>query len=226
MKKLLLWDIDGTLLKSGDASRRALEYAIKRIFSIEASLGDIDFSGRTDLTIFRRLFSKYELENNKENLQGLSELYFQQLTVELPKGDGVVCPGVPEVLEIAHQRDDLVQGLLTGNFERSAQAKLEHFKLWQYFEFGAFGEESYDRNDLGPKALERAQHACRHTFPSEHIFVIGDTLHDIACGKALRANTIGVATGWTKAEDLAVHNPTALLTDLSDAVPFFQIFDN
>ena len=62
--------------------------------------------------------------------------------------------------------------------------------------------------------------------PSTHIFVIGDTLHDIACGKALRANTIGVATGWTKAEDLAVHNPTALLTDLSDAVPFFQIFDN
>ncbi len=226
MKKLLLWDIDGTLLKSGGASRRALEYAIKKIFSIEASLDDIDFSGRTDLTIFRQFFSKYELENNKENLQGMSELYFQQLTVELPKGDGVVCPGVHEVLEIAHQRDDLVQGLLTGNFERSAQAKLEHFKLWQYFEFGAFGEESYDRNDLGPKALERAQDACRYTFPSEHIFVIGDTLHDIACGKALRANTIGVATGWTKAEDLAVHNPTALLTDLSDAVTFFQIFDN
>jgi len=226
MKKLLLWDIDGTLLKSGDASRRALEYAIKRIFSIEASLDDIDFSGRTDLAIFRQFFSKYELENNKENLQRLSGLYFQQLTVELPKGDGVVCPGVPEVLEITHQRDDLVQGLLTGNFERSAQAKLEHFKLWQYFEFGAFGEESYDRNDLGPKALERAQAACRYTFPSEHIFVIGDTLHDIACGKALRANTIGVATGWTKAEDLAVYNPTALLTDLSDAVPFFQVFDN
>jgi phosphoglycolate phosphatase-like HAD superfamily hydrolase len=226
MKKLLLWDIDGTLLISGGASRRALEYSINRIFSIEASLDDIDFSGRTDLSIFRQFFSKYELENNKENLQGLSELYFQQLTVELPKGEGMLCPGVLEVLEIVHQRDDLVQGLLTGNFERSAQAKLEHFNLWHYFEFGAFGEESYDRNDLGPKALERAHDTCRYTFPSDHIFVIGDTLHDIACGKALSANTIGVATGWTKVEDLAVHNPTHLFKDLSDASSFFQIFDN
>ncbi len=226
MKKLLLWDIDGTLLKSGGASRRALEYAINSIFSIEASLDDIDFSGRTDLNILRQFFSKYELEHTKENLQGLSELYFQQLPVELPKGEGMVCPGIPEVLEIAHQRDDLVQGLLTGNFERNAQAKLEHFNLWHYFEFGAYGEESYDRNDLGPKALERAHDICRYTFPSDQIFVIGDTSHDIACGKALRANTIGVATGWTNVEDLAAHNPTAVLTDLSDAVAFFRIFDN
>ena len=63
-------------------------------------------------------------------------------------------------------------------------------------------------------------------FPSEDIFVIGDTLHDITCGRALKANTIGVATGWTKAEDLAVHKPTALFTDLSDIISFLKIFDN
>ena len=68
MKKLILWDIDGTLLKSGGASRRALEYSINRIFSIEVTLDDIDFNGRTDLSIFKQFFIKYDLDNNKENI--------------------------------------------------------------------------------------------------------------------------------------------------------------
>ena len=226
MKKLILWDIDGTLLKSGGASRRALEYSINRIFSIEVTLDDIDFNGRTDLSIFKQFFIKYDLDNNKENILRLSELYFRRLIVELTKSEGTLCPGIPEILEIIHNRNDLVQGLLTGNFERSAQIKLEYFNLWHYFIFGAFGEESHNRNNLGPKALERAHKTCSYMFPSEDIFVIGDTLHDITCGRALKANTIGVATGWTKAEDLAVHKPTALFTDLSDIISFLKIFDN
>ena len=99
MKKLIRWDIDGTLLKSGGASRRALEYSINRIFSIEVTLDDIDFNGRTDLSIFKQFFIKYDLDNNKENILRLSELYFRRLIVELTKSEGTLCPGIPEILE-------------------------------------------------------------------------------------------------------------------------------
>ena len=226
MKKLLLWDIDGTLLNSDGAGRRAMESAINMTFSIDASLETIDFNGRTDQNILSQFFNKFELADSEESRLELCDLYYEQLLIEIPQGEGMILPGVIEVVETVHRRDDLNQGLLTGNFERGAQVKLEHFNLWHYFEFGAFGEESEDRNELGPRALERAKVSSGYNYSPEQVYVIGDTAHDIACGKALGANTIGVATGWTKADDLAVHNPTALFTDLSGVEEFFQILDN
>ncbi len=226
MKKLLLWDIDGTLLNSGGAGRRAMESAINKTFSIDVSLETIDFNGRTDQNILSQFFNKFEFADSEESRLELCDLYYEQLLIEIPQGEGMILPGVIEVVETVHRRDDLNQGLLTGNFERGAQVKLEHFNLWHYFEFGAFGEESEDRNELGPRALERAKVSSGYNYSPEQVYVIGDTAHDIACGKALGANTIGVATGWTKADDLAVHNPTALFTDLSGVEEFFQILDN
>ena len=226
MKKLLLWDIDGTLLNSGGAGRRAMESAINKKFSIEASLETIDFNGRTDQNILSQFFNQYEIEESEESRLELCDLYYQQLSIEIPRGEGMILPGILEVVESVDKRDDLDQGLLTGNFERGAQVKLEHFNLWHYFKFGAFGEESEDRNDLGPKALERAKVSSGYNYSPEQVFVIGDTAHDIACGKALGANTIGVATGWTKADDLAIHNPTALFADFTEVEKFFQILDH
>lgn len=225
MKKLLLWDIDGTLVNSGGAGRKAMEIAINKLFSIEASLEAIDFNGRTDQNIFNQFFNQFGLKDSEDRRLELCELYCQQLLIEIPRSVGLILPGINEVVETVHARAELDQGLLTGNFERGAQVKLEHFNLWRYFKFGAFGEESEDRNDLGPRALERAKLFSGYDYSTEQVYVIGDTVHDIACGKALGAKTIGIATGWTEIDDLAAYKPTALFTDLSEVDKFFQSLD-
>jgi phosphoglycolate phosphatase-like HAD superfamily hydrolase len=112
-------------------------------------------------------------------------------------------------------RTHLVLALLTGNVSRGAQLKLEHYGVWHFFEFGAFADDHHDRNQLGPFAQARAKEKHGREFSATEIDVIGDTPRDIACGKALGARTIAVATGRWKRDELAEHQPDFLIDDLS-----------
>jgi phosphoglycolate phosphatase len=225
VKTLLLWDIDGTLITSGGAGVRALRPPLLEFFGVTATLDDIDFAGRTDRHIFRQIFVRYGIPDTDENFNRYLDGYLANLSRELANPSAYILPGVSALLQAAAARADITQALLTGNVQRGARTKLSHHGLWDFFPFGAFADDSEHRNDLGPHALRRAREHTGVEFSPDHVWVIGDTPHDIACGRVIGARTIGVATGSHSPETLAAHNPTAVFSDLSDTAAFWRLID-
>ncbi len=226
VEKLILWDIDGTLIKSHGAGVRAMEKALTKRFGMKVDLSVIDWAGRTDSWITGEVFRHVGLPDTPQNSHDYLEAYLEQLPRELASGQpGVVLPGVLELLETLHRRTDVAQGLLTGNLRRGAELKLTHHRVWHYFEFGAFADDSPRRNDLGPHALRRAKERHAVEFVSDRTFIIGDTPHDIECGKVIGARTIAVATGTFSFDELAAHRPTAVFKDFSDTAAFLRVID-
>ena len=224
---LLLWDIDGTLLASGGAGMRALERAVTAVFQLPfaADLSDIDWAGRTDRWIAAKIFEKYGIDHTQPNVDAFLDAYISRLPAELAQSTHVL-PGILEILTTADSHPRFAQGLLTGNLQRGAATKLGHFDLWRFFPFGAFADDSPLRNDLGPHALRRASRHSGHDFDPDRVWIIGDTPHDIECGKVIGARTLAVATGHHSHEQLAHHEPDALLTDLSSASAFWACVES
>lgn len=215
-RRLLLWDIDGTLISTGAAGHRAIEMATAQRFGGTGDLDGVEIAGRTDTGIAHQILAKYGEPITEENMRTFLDLYLELLAQELPRSRGHVLPGVLELLQRADSRPDTVLGLLTGNLRRGAQLKLEHYQLWTFFAFGAFADDHHDRNELGSFALTRAQEGTGEKFPPSQVDVIGDTGHDIACGKAFGARTIAIATGSWPGERLAEYAPDFLFDDLSN----------
>ncbi|MFO1448614.1 MAG: HAD family hydrolase [Opitutaceae bacterium] len=222
---LLLWDIDGTLLTSSGAGMRALGAALQSTFAINGSLDDIDFAGRTDPLIIRQIFTKFGLAEEEATLNRYFDNYLAALPGELHRGTARVLPGVRERLAEAEARPHVTQGLLTGNRRQGAQVKLEHHGLWNHFPFGAFADDHELRNELGPHALRRAQAHRGYSFSLSRTWIIGDTPHDIACGRAIGARTLAVGTGHCDPDILRSHRPDGYLADLSDADAFWHLVD-
>ena len=215
-KRLLLWDIDSTLINSARAGMISLERVVAARYGVEDDLHDIEIAGRTDAHIARSILAKYGVAPTDENVRAFLDEYLAGLEELLPQTNGRVLPGVAEILERMHGREDRVLALLTGNLQRGAELKLRRYRLWEYFEFGAFADDHHDRNQLGPFARTRACERHKFDFPPQAIDVIGDTAHDIACGKAIGARTIAVATGSSTREQLAAQAPDFVFNDLSD----------
>ena len=220
---LLLWDIDGTLLASGGAGMLALQTGLRSALGIDGSLADIDFAGRTDRWIVRRIFEKFAVSHTEENFHRLIAGYLAALPAALQNPHARVLPGARALLAAAAARADVAQGLLTGNLERGARVKLGHHGLWDYFPFGGFADDAELRNDISPHALRRAQEHTRATFAPTRVWVIGDTPHDIACARVIGARAIAVATGSHSREQRAAHAPDAVLDDLADADAFWKL---
>ena len=215
-KRLLLFDIDGTLIHSGGAGIEALKRALKERFEIEDDLHDIEFAGMTDSGIVMSILKKHKIPATAENIAAFLDSYVHCLSSELPRRKGKLLPGVLPLLEKLKTRKHVVLGLLTGNLSRGAHLKLDHYGVWHFFEFGAFADDHHDRNELGAFAQARAKEKHGVEFSADEIDVIGDTPRDIACGKALGARTIAVATGTWSREKLAKHKPDFLIDDFSD----------
>jgi phosphoglycolate phosphatase len=211
--RLLLWDIDGTLISTGAAGHRAIELATTQRFG--GNLDGVEIAGRTDSGIAHQILEKYGEPLTEENVTTFLDLYLELLAQELPRSQGEVMPGVLPLLHRLERQPDTALGLLTGNLKRGAQLKLEHYRLWHFFAFGAFADDHHDRNELGAFALERAHAGAGRAFLPAQVDIIGDTGHDIACGKACGARTIAVATGSWPRERLAEYAPDFLFDDLS-----------
>ena len=215
-KRLLLFDIDGTLIHSGGAGVQALISAFRERFGITDDLRGIEIAGMTDSGIVASILKKYNIPATTENVSAFLDSYVHFLSLELPRREGKLLPGVLELLEKLKSRRHAVLALLTGNVSRGAQLKLEHYGVWHFFEFGAFADDHQDRNRLGSFARARARERHGREFSASQIDVIGDTPRDIACGKAIGARTIAVATGKWSRQQLAEHQPDFLIDDLSD----------
>jgi phosphoglycolate phosphatase-like HAD superfamily hydrolase len=145
------------------------------------------------------------------------------LPTTLPMVKPHIKPGIPAALEAVRAQPEIHQALLTGNLREGARLKLSYLGLWDYFEFGAFADDSSIRDELGPFALARAKEKLGIEFPPERVYIIGDTPHDIACGKAIGAKTIAVATGAFSVAELSALNPTHTFKDLADTEGLMKV---
>lgn len=215
MPKLLLWDIDGTIISSGGCGEASLRLAVREIFGTEDDLRDIEIAGRTDTRIARQLLRKYGRPETDEGIAEIVNCYLRILPILLPQKVGRLLPGVGEVLAALAPREDVVLALLTGNVVAGARHKLSHYGVWHYFAFGAYADDHHERNELGPIAMKRAREL-GHDFAPQDVWVIGDTPHDIACARAFEAKVLAVATGNFNSTALAEFKPDALFEDMMD----------
>ena len=215
-KKLLLFDIDGTLITSGGAGENALRLGIMDRFGIDDDLRGIEIAGRTDSGIARQFFAKHSLPDTPGNTTSFFEGYLTHLPRMLSEKDGRLLPGIVPLLDALTTRDDVILALLTGNLERGAKLKLTHYGVWDYFEFGAYADDHHDRNQLGHFARTRAKERHGVEFPPENIYILGDTPHDITCARAIGAKAVAIATGQFTRAQLAGHAPDFLFDDLGN----------
>jgi phosphoglycolate phosphatase len=215
-RRLILWDIDSTLVNTGSAGLHALVRATVERFGGGGDLSGVEIAGRTDTGIARQILEKYAEPVTQENIDSFLDRYVALLPEELPKRNGRVLPGVRELLEDLAAQPNKTVGLLTGNLERGARLKLGYYDLWHFFTFGAFADDHHDRNALGPCAVDRAVTHTGFQFHPRQVDVVGDTGHDVSCGKAFGARTIAVATGSWSRERLAECQPDFLFDDLAN----------
>jgi phosphoglycolate phosphatase len=216
--KLVLFDIDGTLLTDRGASREAFSDALHAIYGYDGDLSRYDFSGRTDPQITHMVlkdagFAEDEVE---AQLPRLWERYLAGLARNATPERVRVMPGIRELVAALHEHDDVALALLTGNIERGARLKLGGASLNDYFAFGAFGSDSADRTKLPPIAIRRASEHLGMHFEGSDVVIIGDSIYDVRCGVPYDATTIAVASGKTPADVLRAENPRHFFEDASD----------
>ena len=218
--RLVLFDIDGTLLSAGGSGRRAINAAFEEFFGWSAP-ADYWFDGKTDRQIVRELMRSrgHDDAGIDDQMDALLSRYLHHLAGALVEPDHPprLYPGVTALLETLEARDDVVVGLLTGNVQPGAHAKLSAVGLDPArFVIGAFGSDHERRPELPHVAQRRARESLGLDVDGPAIVVIGDTPDDIACGRAIGATAIAVATGRFSETELEAHSPAAVFRDLAE----------
>jgi phosphoglycolate phosphatase-like HAD superfamily hydrolase len=221
---ILLFDIDGTLVRTGGAGKHAMESALKAAFGVREIRDTVSYAGRTDRAIARDLLTAHGIDPTPANQDRLRDTYLAHLPASLQTHGGVVCPGVNELLAELRPRAGVVLGLLTGNIRRGASHKLGHFGLWDFFACGGFGDEHYDRDDVARTAVAEVRAHLGREFAAEDVWVIGDTPLDVQCARAVGAKAVAVATGWHPIEELASHAADFTLADLSNPEELLRVW--
>ena len=224
---VLFWDIDGTLLTTGRAGLIAWEDACRAITGQSLDFQTLKTDGLTDHQVAIRIMEVAGYPADEGSLRRMVDIYERQLPERLPLRKGRVLEGVRESLDYFRtQRPDVHSMLLTGNTERGARAKLTHYGLIEFFEGGAFSTDAGPRSRIAERALEMV----RGRYPEAaiepgHVLVIGDTPHDIDCGRAVGARTIAVASGVYGAEALRAHGAWRVMDRIPPVDEFVAIID-
>jgi phosphoglycolate phosphatase-like HAD superfamily hydrolase len=246
VERLVLFDIDCTLIDAHGAGGRAIVGAIREIYGVEGELGGYSFHGRTDPGIIRDLadlwgagdpeaiVGRYEGETQPQVVHDLAaqlgapddaidaltgtciERYVELLAGEVRQGQIEVLPGIKELVTALAADRRAVLGLLTGNVREGARIKLQPTGLYPLFKVGAYGSDSAYRSELPAVAVDRAEALTGRRFAGKEIVIIGDTPADVECGAALGVKAVGVATGRHTVAELAAHAPDHLFEDLGD----------
>lgn len=218
MTRLILFDIDGTLVLTGGSGRRAMSRAFEDLFGHPDALNGVPMAGRTDSWIVAQVAAAHGWPCTADVVARLRDGYLRHLTTEIHEpapGKGVL-PGVLPLLQALSCRNDGYLALLTGNFEEGARLKLEYFDLWRHFRCGAFGDDAPERNGLLSRAVARAQALSGSSISKEHVVIVGDTPLDVAVAVAGGVRSIAVATGGYDVDTLWASGADTVLEDLSD----------
>jgi phosphoglycolate phosphatase-like HAD superfamily hydrolase len=216
--RLILFDIDGTLVLTGGSGRRAMARAFEDLFALSNALDGFPMAGRTDCWIVDQVATAHGLPCDPDTFGRLRDAYLRHLATEIhePGPRKGVMPGVRPLLDALSTRDDGYLALLTGNFEEGARLKLEYFDLWRYFRCGAFGDDLMERNGLLARALARVQECGGPSVHPDKVIIVGDTPLDVAVAIAGGARSVAVATGGYDVDTLWASGADAVVEDLSD----------
>lgn len=218
--KVVLFDIDGTLLRTDGAGRRAMEHALSTVFGAHGDPA-YRYDGKTDRQITREQmrWAGVSDEEIDRRMPEVFALYTERLASELASGaeQAILMAGIPPLLERLGAHDEVTLGLLTGNIEAGARQKIEAVRLaWDQFLVNAFGSDHEHRPMLPAVAQQRARALLGREVPGERMVIIGDTPADIHCGRSLNVRAIGVATGRYSVDELAQHDPAAVFETLAE----------
>lgn len=222
MKKLILFDIDGTLIDTKGAGLSALREAVTQMFGGDGP--DFDILGNTDSALVTSIFQYFGAAQDAEATEEFYSIYLEKLKANLASDSysGELLEGVVDLLEALRYRDDIELSLLTGNLARGAEVKLLHHSIAKYFSFGAFGDDHYDRNSLGPIALKRAELATGYPFRAKDTMIIGDTVRDVRCAQSLGCKVLAVATGNVSADELEKEGADLVLNAIGDTLQAYK----
>lgn len=218
--KLVLFDIDGTLLWTDGAGRRSMERALTEVFGRPGDPA-YRYDGKTDQQIVRdqMRWAGVAEEDIAPAMNKVLDRYVELLEMELERAPDAarMCSGVPALLDTLEAHEGATLGLLTGNIERGARRKLQAVGIdFGRFRVNAFGCDHADRPELPAVAQRRARDVLGIDMTGERMVIIGDTPADIHCGRALGVRAIGVATGRYDMQELASHSPAAVFPTLDD----------
>ena len=216
--RLVLFDIDGTLITDRGAARDAFASALDSVYDYRGDLSRYDFSGRTDPQIARMVLRDADWSNDDidARLPQLWDAYLGGLARNATPERVLTLPGIRTLVDELSSHSSVILGLLTGNIEPGARLKLGGAALNEYFPFGAFGSDSADRNQLPPIAMQRAADMHGRAFRGSEVVIIGDSIYDVRCGVPYDAITIAIASGKTPAETLRAENPRFFFENAED----------
>lgn len=225
-KKLILFDIDGTLILTGGVAAGLMAESVSRVIGHPIQWEIRDFVGNTDHNIIQTLLRRSgAIEPMLNDLTAeVLAMYLKQLKAKLRDGEVVqILPGVKSLLAALKKDERFALGLLTGNVKAGARIKLSKAKLFDYFAIGAFGDDALKRENLPPIAIRRAEKHFNCFFKRTDVWIVGDSINDIQCAKLNHIRSLALASGHIKAEELQVYHPTALIHDLLDKNKFVDI---